>query len=582
MALLSATVSFAVRRAVRKAAMALAGLVVSAAGLVGACASTGEPPSLRPTPIELVDTLPIYEPQPRTPHQIKEMFKTSVGGEIDRAFSTRKWFGSVQEAQNLTPFDDVVDSAWFEHRNGRRPMTPEEIARGPTSKGPAEEGPLAVIAGKREGISPGFTVRDGAGVVFFVKFDPKGFQRLSSAAGVISNRLFYAAGYHTPEDYLFVFDPERLVLDDSATVVFPGGERPMTREDVYGILELTDSLPDGQYLAIASKAIDGTNLGPFLFNGTRADDPNDHYDHEYRRELRGLYAVSAWLNHVDMRYENTADFFVPDPGYVKHYLIDFAATLGSGTIRSHTPREGTEYNFDFWSSMGRLVTLGLLQAGWENQEWSVIHPSIGWLAVEGYDPASWKANWPNQAWSRRTVRDDYWGAKLVASFSDAQIRAAVDQGALPDVAADTLDKILAYRRDRTARHWFSEVTPIEDVVLEFGERGAHTLVFSDLGLDHGYWSPEETTYGWRFEHRVRNLERTGSEPANDEGRQRLELLFPPRRAVDAETLNEVQRVARLTITSERSGAESRRAVVYLRWEPQPDNPNRYLVVGLEH
>ena len=125
--------------------------------------------------------------------------------------------------------------------------------------------------------------------------------------------------------------------------------------------------------------------------------------------------MSAWLNHVDMRFANTLDAYVV-PGYLRHYLIDFAATLGSGTIRPHDPREGQEYNFDFWPSMGRMFTLGFFRMGWEEEPFEIIDPSIGWMAVEEFDPGKWKPNWPNEAFSSVKVVDGYWGAKLVARF----------------------------------------------------------------------------------------------------------------------------------------------------------------------
>lgn len=53
---------------------------------------------------------------------------------------------------------------------------------------------------------------------------------------------------------------------------------------------------------------------------------------------------------------------------------------------------------------------------------------MGWFDVERYDPATWKPGRPNQAFLYMTDRDGYWGAKLVASFTEAHIRAAVRQG----------------------------------------------------------------------------------------------------------------------------------------------------------
>ena len=59
--------------------------------------------------------------------------------------------------------------------------------------------------------------------------------------------------------------------------------------------------------------------------GVRDDDPNDTVPHEHRRELRGLRVFAAWLNHTDMKEDNTLDMFVEEGGrhFVKHHLVDF-------------------------------------------------------------------------------------------------------------------------------------------------------------------------------------------------------------------------------------------------------------------
>jgi hypothetical protein len=436
-----------------------------------------------------------------------------------------------------------------------------------------------VIAGKSAGISPGFTVRDANGTTFLFKFDPKGNLHLASAAGVISSRLFYAAGYYTPEDFIVVFDSARLELDSDAELEDDYGERPMTQGDIAGVLSLTDPLPDGRYLALASKFVPGRPLGPFLFSGVRFDDPNDYYHHEYRRELRGLYVVSSWLNHVDMRYANTMDVFIDAPGYVRHYLIDFAASLGSGTIRSHQPREGSEYNFDFWASLARIFTFGFYKKGWEGKRFEEFHPAIGWLPVEDFQPGKWKANWPNPAFNKRTVRDNYWGAKLVGAFSDDQIARTVLEGGLPEGAAEILTRILIRRRDRVVEYWYGKVAPIEALEASFqrAENGPTLAVsFDDLGLETGVWTPGETRYSWRFEDPASGTYSSSSRAAGAGTRQtlRIELTADPSTEVDGD-----ERFATLKISTLRSRASGREAVVYLRWAGPRDG---YEVVGLEH
>ncbi len=561
-------------------------LVCATAVAVAGCGGPNAAVPFRAQPIPYADTLPIAQPAERDVYEPTRLLEVSVGGEIGHAFSTRRWLAAQHEALNVTRFDDVVNSAWFEHRNGQHTMSLAEVARGPTRAGPDTSRTLTVVAGKGAGISPGFTVRDADGQTFLFKFDPAGNLRLASAAGVIANRFFYAAGYHTPEDYIVVFDGDHLELDPGAELTTDLGKRAMTEADIRQVLDLTDPLPDGRYLALASKFLPGRLLGPFLFSGVRKDDPNDHFHHQYRRELRGLYVVSSWLNHVDMRYANTQDVFIDPPGYVKHYLLDFAASLGSGTIRSHKPREGREYNFDFWPTMGRIFTAGFYQVGWEEEAYSVIHPSVGWLAAGTFAPEAWHSNWPNEAFRRRTVRDNYWGAKLVGSFSDEQIAAVVAEGQLPVEAAQALVRILIIRRDKIVAHWYSKVAPLENPATGFAhgdavsssQRPRLVVSFEDLGLVAGVWQADETAYRWRFQDPASGTRAEGVEKAAPGPHQRISIELRSVPAGQPAPAND-DGLATLHVAAIRPGCTEREAVIYLRWTGEHRG---YDVVGLTH
>jgi len=66
-------------------------------------------------------------------------------------------------------------------------------------------------------------------------------------------------------------------------------------------------------------------VGPFRYEGTRSDDPNDIVPHEARRDLRGLFVFCAWLNHTDAKAANSLNALVQEDGvtFIRHYLIDF-------------------------------------------------------------------------------------------------------------------------------------------------------------------------------------------------------------------------------------------------------------------
>ena len=579
-------------RAVWLARISVATCVVLLAGCGG---KSTRSPSLRPEPIAYADTLPLPEPEARTPLEIPRIMDDAVAGEVSRGLSIRRAVGEEHEALNLTRFDDVVSSAWFTHRNPARRMTPEEIRVGPTTgSGPDTTGALEIISAKVQGVSPGFNIRDSRGDVYVVKFDPKGFLHMSSAAGVISNRLLHAAGYHVPEDFVFVFSSSKLKVADGAMIRGQDfKQHPLTLDVALDVLSLTDSLPDGRYLAVTSKFVPGPPKGPFYFDGVREDDPNDHYHHEYRRELRGLYVVSSWINHVDMRWMNTMDAYVP-PGYLRHYLMDFAASLGSGTTRPHEPREGLEYNVGLWAGLGRVFTLGFYQVGWENMDWEVIDPTIGWLEGESFDPGAWKPNWPNRAFQLATDRDGYWGAKLVGSFSDEQIRAAVEAGRLPSRhAADTLATILMVRRDLVVRYWYDKVSPLENFDVEPDPTRADArhqeatfgVRFDDLGIREGLWTPRDVQYLWEFEHDALDRDWHGVGPGTGADESQQVTIGPgesdPGQLPDGSRLSAEDSVAKLVLrVVRRPGDKAHPPVtVWLEWL---EDVGSYSVVGLEH
>ena len=86
----------------------------------------------------------------------------------------------------------------------------------------------------------------------------------------------------------------------------------MTAHDVGKLLGQVARRSDGQYRALASLFVEGELLGPWLYSGTRSDDPNDIYPHQQRRDLRGLHVFAASLNHYDATALNTLDTVVQE------------------------------------------------------------------------------------------------------------------------------------------------------------------------------------------------------------------------------------------------------------------------------
>ena len=244
------------------------------------------------------------------------------------------------KARNVNTIDEVGDSSWFTNRIGTRPLTVEEVARGPlVGTGPAP-GRWAVSR-KTAGVAPGFTVRDEKGETWFVSFDAKGFPEAATGAILVANKIFWALGYWQVENHLVRVDPASLMVGPDATITPPSGvRRALKMSDIENELRRAHRGEDGTYRAIAARAVPGRTLGGFKYYGTRPDDPNDIVPHEHRRELRALKVFGAWTNLVDMKAGNTLDTLITDngKGLVRHYLQDVGSCPASRRPRSRAPR----------------------------------------------------------------------------------------------------------------------------------------------------------------------------------------------------------------------------------------------------
>jgi hypothetical protein len=249
---------------------------------------------------------------------------------------------------------------------------------------------------------------------------------------------------------------------------------------------------------VASKFLVGKPVGPFEYYGTRADDPNDVFPHEHRRELRGLAVFAAWLNHDDSRAINTLDMLVKenDRQHVKHYLIDFGSTLGSGSTNAQKPRAGNEYYWEFKPTLMRIATLGLWDRPWIRAEYPNL-PSVGAFESSVFDPKSWKPEYPNPAFMNLQPEDGYWAAKIVMSFSDDDIRKIVRTGMLSDARAEQyIVETLIQRRDKIGRYWLARMLSLDNFRID-----GSVLRFQDLFAEYGFGKSIETvTAKWhRFD-----------------------------------------------------------------------------------
>lgn len=391
-----------------------------------------------------------------------------------------------RRAMNVNTVDEVPNGNWFVNRAGTRPLTPEEVTRAPnTDNGPAG-GTWTVVSAKSDGVTPGFTVKDPAGAVWFLKFDPPGHRAMATGTEVVAAKLFWALGYHTAEYHIAKLRREALVIGDTATIRPPGANRRRLKSgDIDWLLSQARRDADGGYRVIASRELAGKDLGRFNFYGTRPDDPNDVIPHEHRRELRGYGVFAAWLNHVDAKSINTMDTLVTESGrsVVRHHLLDFGSALGSASVAPRDYWEGDEYFVEPLAVGKGMAGFGFPIPTWRTKK---VHeaPSIGRLDLDNarWDPEAWKPHVPNAAFLRARADDKFWAARKAMAITDDMIRAAVKTGAFGDPSAEAfLIKALIDRRDAIGRRYLVAINPIVDPALD----QSGTLTFANAAVAAG-------------------------------------------------------------------------------------------------
>ena len=387
-------------------------------------------------------------------------------------------------AKNINTADEVPESSWFTNRIHARPVTAEEIARGPlTGSGPAP-GRLKVVAPKEAGFAPGFTARDSNNDLWFISFDAAGHPEAATGAIAVANKLFWAIGYWQVENYLVSINADQLDIGDKATFVPPSGrERALRRSDIDAVLRRAHQGANGSYRAIAARAVPGRPIGGFKYYGTRPDDPNDIVPHEHRRELRALKVFGAWTNLVDMKAGNTLDTVVTDggKGVVRHYLQDVGSTFGTGANGPREYDEGYELLYEGDLMLKRLMRFGFLIKPWQTVKYED-QPAIGRFEGDVFDPPSWRPRVATAAFLRARADDSFWAARRVAAFSDDLIRAAVRTGGYSDPGAEKfLADVLIKRRQKIAAAYLPAINPLVDFALDQSGR----LTFTNAAVSAG-------------------------------------------------------------------------------------------------
>lgn len=401
-----------------------------------------------------------------------------------------------REAINVNALDEVPDSSWYTRRLAERSLDPRAVAEGscgdevPQIAGIDDDvpSPFVITAGKPDGSSPGFFVRDAWGRLYLLKPDNEIQPERASAADAIGAAVFHAAGYFTPCNRVIYVSREDLVLDPEAVLRGTDGhEEPLTEEDVTEMLShaLTDE--HGRIRAGLSRFIDGEPIAPWRYEGTWDDDPNDVVPHQHRRDVRAMFVLSAWLSHIDSRQENTMAAFVGNDelGYVRHYMIDFSDTLGiTYTDELMARRFGHSGYVDFQTLGEDFVTFGLIDRPWEHAAEGAAGATLGYYDLDRFEPEHWRPGYPNPAYERMTERDAAWMARIVARFGDDHVRALVDRGRFSRaIVRSELTRILIGRRDRILERWLTRLSPLTDAAVT---RDGRTICLDDRAVSSGF------------------------------------------------------------------------------------------------
>ncbi len=396
-------------------------------------------------------------------------------------------------ARNINTIDEVPDSNWFTNRVLARPVTPDDLSRGPlTGSGPAP-GPWVVVSRKLAGAAPGFTMRDSRGDLWFVSFDAAGQPEAATGAIMVANKIFWALGYWQVENYLITIAPDQISVSEAATFTPASGrERQMEPRDLEDVFKRAHRSADGSFRAVAAGALPGRPIGGFRYYGTRPDDPNDVVPHEHRRELRALKVFGAWTNLVDMKAGNSLDTVVVDNGrsVVRHYLQDVGSTFGTGANGPREYDEGWELLYDGKLTRKRLASLGFFIEPWQTAKY-VEHPSIGRFEGDEFDPPEWRPRVATAAFLRARADDNFWAARRVTAFTDEMIRSAVRAGRYSDpAAAALLGDVLIKRREKIAGAYLPAVNPLIDFALS----GNGRLTFRNAAVDARVSPPPPSGY----------------------------------------------------------------------------------------
>ncbi len=451
--------------------------------------------------------------------------KRPYGPEPEEYYSSFLWDGADQmvfrpnakfwkvdpagEAVNVNAMDEVPNSAWFTNRIGKHELTLDQVRKGACRDAPPldTKGPWLVVGAKPNGANPGFPIKGADGRRYLLKFDGVVQGPRATAADVVVSKMYFAAGFDTPCNEVIYFDRKILKIDpDAKSVDVFGNKIQMTDADLDRIFAKAVRLPDGRYRGSASLFLSGKPIGPFRYEGTRSDDPNDVVPHEERRDLRGSKLLAAWTNHFDSREQNTLDMFATPssakekgaPGYIRHYIIDFGDCFGSAW---EPPMMGRRIGHSHYLALDHLfidwITLGTIQRPWDTNRFGKTGKVLAYYQIDNFDPEAYRPGYPNPAWLRMSERDAAWMARIMARMTPAHIDTMLSAAKLQDKTIEAeLRRVVLGRRKKVLSRYLGVVASLTDPEVLITD-GRAELCMEDLNITAGLVPAAARKYGAR-------------------------------------------------------------------------------------
>lgn len=460
------------------------------------------------------------------------------------------------EAVNVNSMDEVPDSSWFTNRIGTTPMTVDEVVQGACNPSfilhpeAAADGTWVIDRGKTEGTTPGFRINVG-GRKYLLKIDDPGQPELGSAAQVVGLAIYRAAGFYTPCEQVIYFKPSLLKLLPGLR--YKAGNMELEKDFDQKALDaiLAKSSKRGDLVRMeASSWVNGENVGPFRYGGTRHDDPNDVIEHQDRRELRGSRLIAAWIDHTDAREGNSLDTWIADrkdlpdssPGHIVHYMLDTGESLGPRwkTYEEITRRAGYGYVFDWGVFASDFGAFGIPTHPWDYVQKTPGYELFFYFNVRDFVPDQWVMEYANTAFSRMTERDGAWMARILARFTPEMVHGLAEIGRFTNpLNTEYLAKVLEGRLERILERYLTRLSSIADVRMKDADRLC--------GFDLAEWRRVRAVEQFRY---TAESSRTGPVPLERQGGGNI-CMRPPHVAPDGVLADDAQ--ARYVVVTVRDG-----------------------------